>query len=100
MNTDSWSPITGIPTNEARQYAVGFASSNHGFLFGGLNGNGYLNDLWTYDPTTDIWTTATPMPSAGRSGALISSEFAARSSAGAGVLANDEVHSCPPEEPP
>jgi N-acetylneuraminic acid mutarotase len=69
MNTDSWSPITGIPTNEARQYAVGFASSNHGFLFGGLNGNGYLNDLWTYDPTTDIWTTATPMPSAGRSGA-------------------------------
>lgn len=69
MNSDSWSPIAGLPINEARQYAVGFASSNRGFLFGGLNGSGYLNDLWTYDPTADTWTTVTSMPSVGRSGA-------------------------------
>ncbi len=69
MNSDSWFPITGIPVNEARQYSNGFASSSRGYLFGGLNGSGYLNDLWVYDPIADTWTTVTAMPSIGRSGA-------------------------------
>ncbi len=69
MNSDSWFPITGIPINEARQYSNGFASSSHGYLFGGLNGSGYLNDLWTYNPIADTWAAVTAMPSDGRSGA-------------------------------
>lgn len=68
-NSENWSPITGIPVNEARQYSNGFASSTHGYLFGGLNGNGYLNDLWTYDPLIDTWSAVSPLPSVGRSGA-------------------------------
>ena len=69
MNSESWSTITGIPSSEARQYSNGFASSTHGYLFGGLNGTGYLNDLWTYDPVGDTWSTLSSMPADGRSGA-------------------------------
>lgn len=69
MTNDSWTPIAGLPSNEARQYANGFSSGNTGFIFGGLNGTGYLNDVWAYDPTADSWSIRTPMPAVGRSGA-------------------------------
>lgn len=69
MSTETWSPISAMPSNEARQYANGFASASKGYIFGGLNGSGYLNDLWSYDPITDIWSLLTPMPAVGRSGA-------------------------------
>ena len=69
MVTETWSPIASLPENSARQYANGFASANKGYIFGGINAGGYLNDLWTYDPISDLWSALTPMPAAGRSGA-------------------------------
>lgn len=69
MTSDMWSPITGLPAIEARQYSNGFSSASHGYLFGGLNTSGYLSDVWKYDPVADTWTEVTPMPSVGRSGA-------------------------------
>ncbi|MDG1333189.1 MAG: kelch repeat-containing protein [Crocinitomicaceae bacterium] len=69
LNTDSWSPISGLPSAEARQYSNGFASDTHGYLFGGLNGAGYLNDIWKYDPISDSWIEVSSLPSDGRSGA-------------------------------
>lgn len=69
MATESWSPISGLPANQARQYSNGFASTTHGYLFGGVNGSGFLNDLWKYDPVSDSWEEVTSMPSLGRTAA-------------------------------
>ncbi|MGL4596156.1 MAG: Kelch repeat-containing protein, partial [Bacteroidia bacterium] len=68
LTTDIWSPIAAMPATTERQYACGFASNTHGYIFGGLNGNTLLNDLWQYDPAQDAWIQKTSLPAAGRSG--------------------------------
>lgn len=69
MTSETWTSISGLPINQARQYANGFASETHGYLFGGVNGSGFLNDLWKYDPLADSWEETTAMPALGRTAA-------------------------------
>lgn len=70
LSNETWFSIASLPTGSERQYATAFASSTHkGFLFGGHDGANFLNDLWTYDPSTDSWQTLSPLPSTGRGGA-------------------------------
>lgn len=64
-----WTPIASLPEGNERQYAAGFSDGNSGYLFGGVTGQGYENDLWMYDPNSDEWTELTALPGAGRSGA-------------------------------
>jgi N-acetylneuraminic acid mutarotase len=39
-----------------RQGAVGFSIGDKGYVATGLSGNTRLNDLWQYDPQTNLWT--------------------------------------------
>ncbi|WP_159038515.1 Kelch repeat-containing protein [Brumimicrobium mesophilum] len=70
MISDTWSTIEALPAGEERQYASGFSHGNHGFIFGGLNGSNYYNDVWMYDPTQNNWTEKTSLPSVGRRGCI------------------------------
>src|SRR5690554_3393826 len=62
MQNDTWTEIASLPSGKERQYASGFSSTTHGFVFGGLQNANYLNDLWSYDPATDQWTERSPLP--------------------------------------
>jgi len=68
MNTDSWSTISSLPIGEERQYACGFSWSNFGFIFGGFSSGTFMNDIWMYNPTTNLWIEKTALPDVGRSG--------------------------------
>ena len=50
MNSESWTTIKNLPKDKKRQYAIGFSSLNYGYVFGGVNGGDFLNDIWQYDP--------------------------------------------------
>src|SRR6188768_1909069 len=52
MSNDSWSRKGDFPGPE-RYGAVGFVISDFGFIATGGNDNGYLDDLWKYDPIAD-----------------------------------------------
>ena len=67
MNADSWSAVASLPAGEERQYACGFASAAHGYIFGGYNAGNFFNDLWQYNPATNSWDEKTPLPAVGRS---------------------------------
>jgi len=69
LSNETWFSIDPLPIDEERQYASGFASNSNGFVFGGINSTGYLNDLWMYEPINDNWIEKSPLPSFGRSGA-------------------------------
>lgn len=68
LTNDSWSTISSLPVGEERQYACGFSSSNSGFIFGGYSAGTFMNDLWMYNPITNLWTEKTALPDVGRSG--------------------------------
>jgi len=68
MNTETWETINSLPAGMERQYAQGFSANDHGYIFGGINGNTFFNDLWMYEPITNNWQNKTPLPNAGRMG--------------------------------
>lgn len=68
--TQAWTAVAALPSGAERQYACGFASLTHGYIFGGLNDTNYLNDLWRYDPSLNQWTQVASLPARGRSGSI------------------------------
>lgn len=68
LSNDSWSAIAPLSDGEERQYASAFTNGNEGFVFGGLAGGNYKNDLWQYNPEEDEWIPKTALPATGRSG--------------------------------
>ena len=71
MNTDAWDTIAPMQAGEERQYACGFSSPDAGFVFGGINGSTYLNDVWKYDPVLNTWEEKTALPAEGRGGSSV-----------------------------
>lgn len=67
--SQSWNLEAPLPGGLERQYATGFSDGYYGFVFGGIKGNHYFNDLWRYDPGAMTWTQLTSLPDSGRSGA-------------------------------
>ena len=63
--TLQWSPVASLPASP-RQYCSAFTgqqqSNTYGYLFGGLDANGPLNELWRYDPTSDSWSQMASLP--------------------------------------
>ncbi len=77
MNSNMWIKCDSFP-GTARQDAVAFAVNGKGYYGTGYNNkatsdenpNGYYNDFWEYDPTTDSWREIEPFPGTKRYGAL------------------------------
>lgn len=65
MIEETWEPIATMPAS-GRQYCAAFSDGTYGYVFGGVNGEGPLNELWRYDPAQDAWTAMTPLPAPGR----------------------------------
>lgn len=63
--TSTWSPIASMPCSP-RQYCTAMCTGTKGYVFGGLDANGPLNELWEYDPSNDSWTQKTSLPAPGR----------------------------------
>lgn len=65
MIEGSWTAIAALPAS-GRQYCSAFTDGTRGYLFGGVDDSGPLNELWRYDPLLDQWQAMAPLPSAGR----------------------------------
>jgi len=68
LNTETWETINSLPSGMERQYAEGFSFNDYGFVFGGINGNTFFNDLWMYNPVNNNWQSKTPLPDEARMG--------------------------------
>ncbi len=69
MATETWDTAGSLPNGMERQYACGFSSNNKGFIFGGIAGSTYFNDVWMYDPLSKKWVGKSALPAVGRAGA-------------------------------
>jgi len=68
FDAETWSPVASMPAGCERQYACGFSDGHYGYVFGGVAGTAYLNDLYRYDTLSNTWDTLAPLPGLGRSG--------------------------------
>ena len=60
-----WTPLkTKWSRPPKRRHAVGVYDSRHNWLImhGGFGEQGYLNDVWAFDLTNDLWINITPGP--------------------------------------
>ncbi len=77
--SQSWSTMASLPSSP-RQYCAGVGSYDdpgnpQGYLFGGLDANGPLSELWRYDFNSDSWTQLTSLPAPGRYAAVIFTQY-------------------------
>ncbi len=68
-STEIWTTVASLPDGEERQYATAFTDGVTGFVFGGVAGDDFKNDLWQYDPVLDEWNSMSALPASGRGGA-------------------------------
>jgi len=64
-----WQQVASLPASP-RQYCAAVDVNDQGYLFGGIDGGGALNELWRYDQTSDTWTQMPSLPSEGRYAAV------------------------------
>lgn len=69
MTTETWDTAAPLPNGMERQYASGFSLNDKGFIFGGIAGSTYFNDVWMYDAIAKKWSGKSSLPGVGRSGA-------------------------------
>jgi hypothetical protein len=72
--TEAWEPIAALPASP-RQYCSGFTVDGLGYVFGGLDANGALAELWMYDPQLNVWTQKASLPAEARSACAASEGF-------------------------
>lgn len=65
MDLQQWSAIAALPAT-GRQYCSTFTQGGYGYLFGGVDDTGPLNELWRYDPVSNTWAALAPLPAPGR----------------------------------
>ena len=71
--TDSWTQKAdlGLDFYDGRQMAVGFTIGSLGYVGLGRDpGSTYKNDLWEFDPNTNIWIRKADFPGGARMGAV------------------------------
>jgi N-acetylneuraminic acid mutarotase len=60
---DSWTPVAALP-GSSRQYALAVSANGTGYVLGGTTGEGATDEVWSYDPSLNIWQLETPLPTA------------------------------------
>lgn len=60
----NWTQVASLPASP-RQYCTTFGKGSY-YLFGGLDADTALRELWSYDPTADQWTQMSSIPALGR----------------------------------
>jgi len=65
FNDWQWEQVASLPATP-RQYCAAIAVNDKGYLFGGIDASGALNELWRYDPSMDLWEQLPSLPSEGR----------------------------------
>ncbi|MBL0045485.1 MAG: T9SS type A sorting domain-containing protein [Flavobacteriales bacterium] len=67
IGNPQWYSVPQLPASP-RQYctAFNFDFDTEGYLFGGLDANGALNELWSFSESTNSWTQKASLPAAGR----------------------------------
>jgi len=78
-STDTWEGLRNISNTSSDSYddayaivranGVGFSSSDKGYVALGTNGS-ILNNVWEYDPSTDLWTQKTGFEGTARTSAV------------------------------
>ena len=58
-------PVPSLPATP-RQYCSTFQEVGAGYLFGGLDANGPLNEMWQFSEGPNSWTQRASLPGAGR----------------------------------
>ncbi|MEZ4740638.1 MAG: kelch repeat-containing protein [Flavobacteriales bacterium] len=71
--SDSWVSIAPLPST-GRQYCSAFSDGTYGYLFGGIDDDGPLNELWRYDPVLDQWQQRAPLPGPERYASVVVSD--------------------------
>ena len=66
--SEVWEPATGLPEGAERQYACAWTIRGVAYVFGGVRGSTYLNELWSWSPGDPHWTRRADLPASGRSG--------------------------------
>lgn len=69
MIEETWVPMAAMPAS-GRQYCAAFSDGTYGYVFGGVDAEGPLNELWRYDQVQDSWTAMAPLPAPGRYAAV------------------------------
>lgn len=64
-DTWQWDTIAPLPATP-RQYCTTFVIDGIGYLFGGLDATGALDELWAYDPAADAWMQKASLPAEAR----------------------------------
>ncbi|MBX2972017.1 MAG: hypothetical protein KF797_02845 [Flavobacteriales bacterium] len=89
---DTWHTMAALPAS-GRQYCTAFSVDGIGYLFGGTDGSGWLNELWAYDPQPDAWQQRASLPGTGRSGSVAfvidGSGYVTNGRTGASTLSNE-----------
>lgn len=65
----AWEELGNTPMS-GRSGAVGFSINGKGYVALGRNNSGALNDLWEYDPATNLWIQRADFPGTARIGAF------------------------------
>ena len=65
-STNTWTAMNNF-LGSSRQNHICFSLNGYGYMFGGFDGVGTLNEMWEYNPTTDSWVqkASPPLPLAG-----------------------------------
>lgn len=65
MVGQEWTAIAPLPAS-GRQYCSTFSDGTYGYVFGGVDANGPMSELWRYDPELDAWEAMSSLPASGR----------------------------------
>lgn len=64
-NNAQWYPVPALPATP-RQYCSTFQEIGEGYLFGGLDANGPLNEMWQFSESLNSWSQRASLPGPGR----------------------------------
>lgn len=85
--TESWAPIAAMP-NTSRQYCTAFTIADTGYVFGGVDANGALDQLWAYHPGQDSWEQKASIPAEARYACVAVTGFYTNAIIATGMLAS------------